>query len=229
MASVLKHSTDSTAAHPDPATFSGLASVNLKDFVESGLEQVQAAKQEAMRILEEAKQQAKQLREKVTQEAKTEGLRLARQDFDKQVDQAARKIAAADSATLNESVAQLWRSETAWLEQWQQTLAALALEIAEKIIIKRIENDETIVLDWAKQAIELTRTARSITVSVHPETLVRIGEQLEMLLRESGGPDDSRLEPDETVSLHGVVVRQEGGKVDMQLRSQIDRLRTSLK
>jgi flagellar assembly protein FliH len=229
MASVLKPNSGTQPSDPTPSAFSGLASVNLDDFVETTSRQLASAKAEADRIIAEAKRQAEQLRENTLREARAEGLALGKQDFNNLVEESAKKMSAADLTTLRQAVDQLWTNEQSWLEQWQLSLIGMVLELTERLVGKRIQEDETILLQWAKEAIELTRTARSITVALHPETLVRIGDHLEPLLRSMGAPEDSRLEADETVSINGVVVRQVGGKVDMQLKTQMQRIEAFLK
>ncbi len=51
---------------------------------------------------------------------------------------------------------------------------------------------------------------------------------MEALLRSASVPEDTRLEPDESLEPFGVVVRQLGGSIDSQLSSQLESLQRQL-
>ncbi len=228
MASILKpHS--NAAVSISAKTSSGLSSFNLQDLAEVGRRQLEAAEQEAARIIAAAKAEAEALKAQATHEARQQGLAAAQQDLKRQVNEAAAKMSEADLAALRDATQQLYRHEAEWLKQWSDCLVGLVSEISSRIIGHRAGKDEQILVDWAQQAIQQAKTSRSITIAVHPETLIRIGERLEQLLKSDGAPEDSRIEPDETVSKTGVVLRREGGQIDFQLQTQLERIVERLK
>jgi flagellar biosynthesis/type III secretory pathway protein FliH len=227
MAGILKSLIAHSPAVAAP-TGAGLANFNLQDLVESGQMQIAAARREAARIIAEAEEQSLEIKRAAAELGHREGLEKGSQEFQQRVDTKARQWAEADLAGLRKSVEQLWSQEAAWLTEWKQVLVQSILEICERLVSKRIAGDEEILLRWAEEAIEMTRASRGITLAVHPELLLRLGDRLEQLLKTTGAPEDSRLEPDETLSKDGLVVRQRGGEIDLQLKSQLARFALSL-
>ncbi len=222
MAAILKSNAPVTVGDAQRSV-SGLTNFNLQDIVETGRRQLEGAKAESDRMLAEAKLACEQIKKQAFDAGRREGIEAGQKEIQEQIQQTAKKLAENDLATFRAALNQLHQNEQEWLERWRGALVGLVMELTERLVVARSEKDEQVVAQWAQQAIELTKSARSITIAVHPETLVRIGDRLEALLRSSGAPVDSRLEPDESVSIHGVVVRQEGGFVDLQLKSQLER------
>ena len=70
--------------------------------------------------------------------------------------------------------------------------------------------------------------AVTLAVAVHPETLAQLGPEFDKLLASPDLPEQTHVEPDESVDPAGVVVRQRGGSIDAGLRAQLDRLQELL-
>ncbi|QEG42733.1 FliH/SctL family protein [Roseimaritima ulvae] len=223
MASILKSNTTEGSVGP-----SGVAGFNLDDFASSSRRLLEQAQEQAQQILADARQQAQEITKKAHREGLAAGMAEARKTVDQDVAQQVQTQVQERLGVLEQTARELSESQAEWLQSFAQTLTDLGLGIAEKIIKQRLQNDPQIVLDWTEQALRHARSARSLVVAVHPETLVQLGQPLEALLQASGVPEDARLEPDESLEPHGVVVRQLGGSIDAQLSSQLENLQRML-
>lgn len=223
MASILKSNTSDSNVGP-----SGVAGFNLDDFASSSRQMMQQAQEQAAQILADAQQQAKEISKTAHREGLASGLAEARKTVDQEVAQQVQTEVQERLGVLEQTTRQLAEQQSEWLQSFAQSLTELGLGIAEKVIRQRLQQEPQIVLDWTEQALRHARSARSLVVAVHPETLVQLGQPLEALLQAAGVPEDARLEPDESLEPHGVVVRQLGGSIDAQLSSQLESLQRML-
>ena len=89
-------------------------------------------------------------------------------------------------------------------------------------------NRRDLLVRWAEEALRSTRSAQRLVVAVHPETLAELGGALDQLLSQSDLPEQTHIEPDESVDRNDVVVRQLGGEINAGLTAQLRRLEEML-
>ena len=63
---------------------------------------------------------------------------------------------------------------------------------------------------------------------MHPETLAQLGQAIDELLASPDLPEQTHVQPDESVSRSDVVVRQAGGEIRAGLQTQLERLEEML-
>lgn len=219
MSTILK--SESTPSSP---TFTGVANFNLDDLASRAAGEVQDAQTAAAVILQEARDGADAIRAAAEEEGRAAGLKDADQIIDTRVKVAVDAAVHSRIGTLEAMVDQLWKNETEWLQHWRDQALELALEMTCKVTRGAIDQNPEILIRWAEEALDSVRGARRITVAVHPETLSILGQQLDIVIRRPGLPQQAHIEPDESVEPMGVVVRQEGGEIDLQLQTQLQEL-----
>lgn len=197
---------------------------NFDDFAAAGVRRLKAAETEAARILEAARIEAAQIKQKAKAEGLAEGLAATAKESDARVAAGVTREVAKRMPVLEETAKQIGAAEQDYLDEFRETLIATSLAAAERIVRGRLEREPELLTRWAAEALQAAKTARRLVVAVHPETLVAHGEALEQLLTAPGLPEETRIEPDESVEPAGVVVRREGGTVDLQLKQQLARL-----
>jgi len=213
---------------PSGPTFTGVANFNLDDLATRAAGEVQNAQTAAAQILQEARDGADAIRAAAVEEGREAGLKDADQIIDTRVKVAVDAAVQSRIGTLEAMVDQLWQNENEWLQHWRDQTLELALELTRKITRSAIEQNPDILIRWAEEALESVRGARSITIAVHPETLSILGQQLDIVIRRPGLPQQAHVEPDESVEPMGVVIRQEGGEIDLQLQTQLQELSRQL-
>ncbi|QDV66933.1 flagellar assembly protein H [Rosistilla carotiformis] len=207
----------------DPG-FSGVAGFNLDDLANRASQELDQAQQSAAAIIKQAHADAEAIQKQAREAGREEGLKDANEVIDQRVKVAVDTAVHSRLATLESTIDELWQTEQEWLQQWQRNTLEIAFEIAQKLTRHAIQNNDDILIAWANEALDAVRGARKITLAVHPETLSVLGQQLDRIVRRPGLPQETHIEPDETVEPMGVVVRQEGGHIDLQLSTQMETL-----
>lgn len=213
---------------PANSSPSGLAGFNLDDLSRQAHQRLNDCRDEVARMLEQARSEAEQLRAT----ARAEGLVAGREQAAKEAEQ---KLQAAIQQRMGEHanivkamVNQIAEQHNDWLRGYAETLVSLVVEVSERVIRRKLEQEPAILTRWASDGLAAARSAQRITVAVHPETLAELGADLEQLLRTPGLPEESTLVPDESVARTGIIIRQLGGEVDAGLTAQLATLRQLL-
>jgi flagellar assembly protein FliH len=227
MAIVLKSDSPSekgTAAR----SVSGLAGFNLSDLANEGRTRLEECRSQIRQMLEEASEQADQLRKDAEQCGYDEGLARAAVDADKKLKQEAESRARNGLQLIQQAVQQLHSVHENWMQQYAQSLTRIALSAAERIVMHRLDSERELLVTWAGQALQSTRAATRLTLAVHPETLAQLGRSFDQLLASSELPEQTHVQPDESVDRNTVVVRQNGGDIVAGLQAQLERLEEML-
>ncbi len=223
MAVVLK-SESSSEKEPAARSVSGLAGFNLSDLADEGRTRLEECRTQVRRMLDDAKQEAETLRKQADQRGYQEGLERAAVDADRKLKDEA-EIRARDGLQLiQQAVRQLHQVHEDWMQRYAESLTRIALAAAERIVLQRLDREPELLVKWAGDALQSTRSAASLTLAVHPETLAHLGQAFDELLASSDLPEQAHVEPDESVELDAVVVRQAGGDIEAGLRAQLQRL-----
>ena len=183
------------------------------------------AEAESRRVLEEARQTGlREGREKGHAEGRTQGQEQALKETREQFDKDSSDLMTALRQVLEEfdrgKHAVLWRAE--------QGTVALALAIAEKVSKKAGGACEEVALENVKAALGLISTTTDVVVKISPKDLT--------YLETAAGKNDAVLgkyssvsfEADEGVVPGGCILCTEGGGVDAQLDTQIQRIADEL-
>ncbi len=223
MANVLK--SNSTVQRTDAArSVSGLAGFNLNDFADEGRTRLEQCRAAVQKMLGDAKIEAEQIRAAADARGYEEGLARAAVDADKKLKAEADLQAKKGLQLISAAVTQLHATYDVWMKEYADRLTSIALASAERIVQKKLIDEPEILVRWAEQALTSTRTATKLVLAVHPETLATLGEALDQMLVSPGLPEQTHVEPDETLARDAVVVRQVGGDIQAGMDAQLARL-----
>jgi flagellar assembly protein FliH len=136
-----------------------------------------------------------------------------------------REQAAPLLAALGEALAGIdaLRSEVA--EQLERDAIELAVQLAERIVAGTLEVAPERILDVVRGALRRIADRRRIVVVVNPADAPLINEQLETLRAELGGIEEATVQADRRVARGGALVQTSDGALDVQVESQLDRVR----
>ena len=185
-------------------------------------------REQAAKLLADARQEAETLRLQAASNGAAEGqqqiageaARLAQNMAQQQVRDAMKSI-----ETLS---VELQAGAEKWLRQWQHETVPLAIAIAEKLVARQIESDPEILLKWIQETIRLAQSTTNYRLRLHPQTIANLQPALDDIVAELSRTRSIALLEDPNVQLHGVVLDTQDGQIDMQLRSQLERLREEL-
>jgi flagellar assembly protein FliH len=227
MATILK--TDSAADQgPAARSVTGLAGFNLNDLADEGRVRLDQCRAQIRQMLETAKQEAEVLRQQADLRGYEEGLKRAAVDAHAKVQAEAEVRAKAGLKAIDKAVRQLHSVHESWMQQYAESLIRISLSAAERIVGRKLAAEPELLVKWAKDALYSTRSATSLTLAVHPETLAQLGKAFDELLASSDLPEQTQVVPDETVGTGEIVVRQNGGEISAGLETQLQRLQEML-
>lgn len=227
MANVLK-SDAAKAKEKSARDVSGLAGFNLSDLADEGRTRLEECRNQIRELLAEAKQQAESIREDARKEGYEQGLADAAIDADKRLKQEAEVRAQDGLKAIRQAVALLRQTHEEWMQQYAETLVQTAIAAAEKIVGRQLENEPELLVRWAEQALQSTRSATSLALAAHPETLAQLGRSFDELVSSSELPEQTHVEADESVDRTSIIIRQSGGDIDAGLQAQLQRLEEML-
>ncbi len=193
----------------------------------------------AKTYLDTVRQQAQQLVvasqaecEVIRTKAEQEGLKTSQTQLEQMAHAMAVKLAEERSQQTSDCIARFCEElETAteqWLRQWQHETIALSIAIAEKLLVRQIESDPTILLDWIHDAVRLVAGQRNITIRIHPEDAERISEGLAHIVNTSGPNAMIQVSEEVEVGRFGVILQTDDTVIDRTIRTQLRRLMDEL-
>ena len=207
---------------------SAIAGFNLRDIADEGRTRLEECRVQSQQILEQAKRDVDEIRKAAEQRGYQEGLDRAAVEADKKLKAEAEQQAKSSTQVMQKAVAKLYDAHTEWMEQYSSVLTKTALSAAEKIVLRKLEDEPELLVSWADEAMHSTRSATRLTLVVHPETLAQAGPSFEALIASPALPEKTHLETDESLDRNEVVVRQDGGEIHAGLTAQIQRLQELL-
>jgi len=189
---------------------------------------LESVRQQARSILEQCQRECEAMRETTKQQAIEEGQaiidRLARQ----QADQIARERVQEVLTRVDTLCEALELATEDWLRNWQHETVSLAIKIAEKLLVRQIESDPTILLTWIEEMVRLVQGQRRIVIKLSTQDAMQLAEALpELIARLSPGVEFQVVE-DPAFSVGSVVLETPETTLDRSLKTQLDRLQQEL-
>ncbi|MCP3163880.1 FliH/SctL family protein [Myxococcus qinghaiensis] len=114
------------------------------------------------------------------------------------------------------------------LGTYEKDIIALGLRVGEKIIGRSLEKDPDLMLELCASAIDNLRSARAMTLRVHPKTAAVLRAKKPVLMELIGRAVDLAIKEDPEVAPVGCIVQTEFGTVDAQLPTQLEMLQNVL-
>lgn len=180
---------------------------------EARIDPVAEAEARAARIIAEAEARAEEmLREAVAKgyaEGKEAGLRAAEEQTREQLERLASlaRQAAIDRESMVRSA--------------EQELAALALEIAAKVIRREVSCDPTVVLNVVEGALEKVGTTDAVRILVHPDDVELVRERWADLKGAVALGTDWEIAGDDRIERGGCIIETRSGMVDGRIEAQL--------
>lgn len=223
MAFVLKSKTKAEQASA-ARDVTGLAGFNLNDLADEGRIRLEQCRDQIRQMLTDAENEADEIRAAAKRDGYQAGQQQAAIDADKKLQAEAEVRAKQSLKLIRDAVDQLHTSHQDWMKQYAEVLTRTAIAAAERVVRRKLNEEPEILVQWVAEAVRSTRAATSLTVAVHPETLAQLGSEFDKLLASADLPEQTHVEPDESVDRHSVTVRQRGGSIAAGLTAQLGRL-----
>ncbi len=204
------------ARFQDPDLEEGLLATEEPELSGSGIAEAEA---QAERILAEAAERATAItREAMARgyaDGKAEGLKAAEEQCRGYLERLAEL---ARSATIDRD--EMVRSA-------EQDLAALALEIASKVLRREVAADPSVVLTMVESALEKVGGTDSVRILVHPEDAELVRERWSDLRGAVAFGANWEVIGDERVDRGGCIIETKSGMVDSRIEAQLAEIVTA--
>ncbi|MGI9467322.1 MAG: FliH/SctL family protein [Rubripirellula sp.] len=227
MATVLK-SGDRDKHQAAAQNASAIAGFNLSDLADEGRTRLEQCRLKVQEMLAKAEQQVEGIRKSAEERGYQQGLDQATIDAEKKLQTKAEQQAKSSTLVMEQIVKQIRDTHSKWMENYAEVLTQTALAAAEKIVQRRLEAEPELLVTWANEALHSTRSALSLTLVVHPETLAQAGPAFETIVMSPSLPENTHVETDENLDRNEVIVRQDGGEINAGLTAQLERLKELL-
>jgi flagellar biosynthesis/type III secretory pathway protein FliH len=142
---------------------------------------------------------------------------------------AAVEEAMAESANrFAELVANVHENHAAFFRAAERQVVDLALQIAQKVVERELENMPDLAVNVIRAALEEMDARTAVRVRVNPDDAELLRRRWTQVVPLSVGPDRVELQPDERVSSGGAIIETTHGQVDAQLESKLAQLGNAL-
>jgi flagellar assembly protein FliH len=178
------------------------------------------ASQRAKKIVEDAKAEAAALKDKVMAHAKEEGRREGEETGFKQGADEARRLVTRIQEILHE--AKVKRDQI--IRGSERDMLELVLEVAKKVVKREIMQDEKIVINNIRAALQKISGKEEITIRVNMADLNLTQKHKNEFLNEVKGLRNIRFVEDSSIERGGCRIDTDFGSVDAQISTQVEEL-----
>lgn len=203
-----------------------------KEFAEF---QIRESAEQAERMLAEAQQQIdlwwqekreqdEHLVEAVKSQGFREGYEEGRAQAEAELAVQIREAAEEVQALIEEAV----RTKEEIIQEAEPFLVSLSSAIAEKIIDRKLEQDEALTISLIRQTLSRKREQGTITLCVAPSQFSLINSAREELAMSIDSQAELQILPDSTVKDRGCVIRSNFGSVDARIDTQLTEIKREL-
>lgn len=191
---------------------------------EETAELVRERRREAERLVDEAREEAERVRTDARDEAYAEALVEARERLEQELTATLQRQVSAFDEARTVLMRQIEAAAADHRREIEQELVRLVATMAEKVIRRRVESEDGVVLDVVRSTIERAAGAERLTVRVPAPDEERVREAMAELLAAADGPEQLEIVADEAIGAGGCIVETERGRFDARIQTQIEQL-----
>ncbi|MDO3410702.1 FliH/SctL family protein [Saccharibacillus sp. CPCC 101409] len=207
----------------------------IKDAAEFADLQIREAADQAERMLEEAQQQIelwwqerREQDENLVEAVKSQGFR---EGYEEGRIQAEAELAVKIEQTAEEAgtlIQEATRSKEDIIQEAEPFLVDLSLAIAEKIVDRKLAEDEALALELIRKTLARKREQGTIALCIAPSQYALVNSAREELAMSIDSQAELQILPDATVKDRGCVIRSNFGSVDARIDTQLAEIKREL-
>jgi len=110
----------------------------------------------------------------------------------------------------------------------EKDVLEIASYLAEKVILRKIEIEENIVLDVVKEALDHVSGETKVILKLNPDDVKMVESVKEDILSQFEMLDKMDLIPDKSVTKGGCIIETESGIIDSDIKSRFEAVRKEL-
>lgn len=196
----------------------------LSDAEAKAKEMQAAAKKSIEAWWQEQREQDEQLKQKIRKQFSEEGYEQGYADGMAE----AQKEAEEQLIQTRKIVDAAYIAKEQIISEAEPFLVRLSLDVAEKVIGRQIELDNTVIVDMVQRALERCHEMGLITILVKPEYFPLVQEARDELKQLVNEEMELKVLPDRTLASDGCVIRSQRGSIDARVDVQLNEIRQVL-
>lgn len=197
---------------------------DLTDMAAEADDYLGGVRREANKIVEQARREAEAIR----QQAEAAGRRAAEEAIERILDEKVAKQMKTLTPALQSAVAQIQEARQDWLRHWEAAAVDLAAGIAARLVRGELSRRPEITVAWVREALELVTGCGEIAIQLNPSDRQALERQVSQLSAAMHPTATVKLVDDSMIAPGGCRVVTEFGSVDMQIETQLERIKAEI-
>lgn len=223
MATVLK-----TRSLPAGSNTAQTEVFNWEDVASKAKEYIETVRQQAQQMIRESQEECAKIRREAHETGMKEGESQVERLAQQMAGQVAEQRIQEAGRTVRALCEDLQEATQVWLRQWQHETVSLAIGIAEKLLVRQIESDPSILLSWIEDSVRLIQGQRHILLKIHSEDAIRLSNALPELLEDMKPSIEIQVVEDNSIGKCGILLETSDTTIDRTLQTQLKRLQEEL-
>lgn len=178
------------------------------------------SRREAERLVEDARDRAREIR----REARAEALDEAGVALEAALGEVVEEQTAAFTRARESLLQEVEAAAAERLDDLQRRLAGLVAMMAEKVIRRKIEAEDGVVVDVVRATLEQAAGAERFTVRIAAPDEETVRQAMAELLAVADSPERMEIIADEAIGGGGCIVETERGRFDARIETQLELL-----
>ncbi len=209
---------------------------NFTDLRDRCDEHVEKVRQQTKTLIEQAAAEADAIRKSAHGEAveagRREGMRQAEEEIERRAHARADELATQKLNTILPAIQQaaerLSAEQDRWLTQWEAIGVRVSIEIAEKVIKRKLAAEPNIAIDMISEALSLAAGHPHIEMRLNPQDIELLGAQAEDVVGSMTSSTNAEIVSDESIERGGCIIRTQHGRIDAQVHDLLERIADEL-
>lgn len=182
---------------------------------------IEEAHRQAEKIIQEAMNQAQNKAKEILEQAVNEGFQKGYQEAQKQVN----NIYQQKMLQLEQEINNIINIRQELIKEFEKEIVELAFQIAEKIINKKIQEEQSVVTSYLADLLAKVERSKSITIWVNPQELEDVKNSKEKLKYLLEDVENLNIAPDERIEKGGCIIETNFGKIDSRISTKLEVLK----
>jgi flagellar assembly protein FliH len=193
-------------------------------------------KEQARQILTETRAESEVLKKEAFESGREEGRAAGLVDAEDEIEQRARQAAERLASEQLDSLLPAMRAaaeelaveKERWLAHWEAAAVGVAVKIAEKLILRRLEIDPGAATEMIASALRLAAGSPGMRIRLNPRDAELLGELAGDVTAALAPCTAADVVPDETVRYGGCLIETRHGTLDGRLETMLLRISDEL-
>ena len=214
----------------------GEVSYNYEDLQQRCENYLAEVRQQTRQMIESAAVEAEQLRQKAIEEGRRAGFQQGLQQADEEIERRstlrAEKKAAEQLQTalpaIREAVDEFEKERDRWLSHWEESLIALSVAIAEKVLRHHLQLRPELATNMLADVLQLLAGHPRVTIRLHPDDLALLGTPANDVITSMSGCSEVVVIEDDAISRGGCLLETQYSTIDARIETQLERITAEL-